>query len=49
MKLKKLSYEKGLLMLKTKRPDVIPNVGFTQQLLEYEETTIEKSKKKNKK
>jgi protein-tyrosine phosphatase len=33
MKFKKLSYEKGLQMLKTKRPDVMPNVGFIQQLL----------------
>lgn len=48
MKSKKLNYEKGLQLLKTKRPDVMPNVGFIQQLLEYEELTVLKKKGKAK-
>ena len=35
MRHKKLTYEKGLQVLKAKRPDVMPNVGFMLQLIDY--------------
>lgn len=49
MRLKKITYEKGLQLVKAKRPDVMPNVGFMLQLIDYEEVTVPKKKGKNKK
>jgi hypothetical protein len=49
MRLKELTYERALQFLKTKRPDVMPNVGFIQKLLELEELVAKKQPPQGKK
>ena len=46
MRLKRMTYEKTLKLVKSKRPDVMPNVGFIQQLIDYEDTVLIKKKGK---